>query len=733
MVVVSLLLTVGLLVFYWMKGHKQGGSFIVQLTLAMLGLTIGIGVSMLQWQHITKKQLPANNWVTVKGTLWPDEQGWQLTTTWINKDRIQVNLGLGKKTVFPAEAIGSKMVMGGVLKLPASPRFVGDFDDWHYRLAKHQEGVLLRPQVYRNYGRRSLSGWEQLEAVVLSSVHRIRERVAVIFKQTLGEESGSLLGGIVLGDRAIQLPSATKEAFLKTGQIHLVAASGMNIAFVAGCMTLLLAFLPQKPFRMLKFALISMAVGFYALLTGLPPSIKRAATMWQLGLWVRGVNRGIHALNLLLLAVTFLCVLDGVCVFSVGFQLSVLTTLGIIAYMPTCERWGQRLRIPHGLNMAVLVTVVAQVWSNPLILHYFHQVPLHATFFNAISSVLVAPLTMLGFLGTLGLGIHEGVTQACAWLATWGLKAMLGATYWGASFSNALFELKEPLPMPWLLASYALLLLPIFCRLTQFQATFGVPINGLSWVKSYHTTHRFPLLITGSVISGIALTVIFLTIELTFRPKTPQILATTALAQAMTSVSQANAGIETKLYFVPLSVNKSVYLWQSLGQYPQIMAILPAQFTQQDAHAVSAFLFQKQLSFPKLAFVLNAPPKTKRSAKGKPPKTNPLAGLAFAQQTWGLPTVYTTDAVAVKRAFKGQIMLAAFGVKTVITPTFSVKPQWCSHAKKERWQVCLLVTQGKQSLWLGNKAASQKVAWQKPVNNHYQAITIKQSGVEVIE
>jgi hypothetical protein len=260
-----------------------------------------------------------------------------------------------------------------------------------------------------------------------------------------------------------------------------------------------------------------------------------------------------------------------------------------------------------------------------------------------------------------------------------------------------------------------------------------MPFNGLSWVKSYHTTHRFPLLITGSVISGIALVILFLTIEPTLQPKTPQVLATTALAQAMPPVSKTNAGIETKLYFIPLSGNKSVYLWQSQGQYPQTIAILPAQFTQQDAHAVSAFLFQKQLGLPKRAFVLNSPPKTKRSAKGKPPKTNPLVGLAFAQQTWGLSTVYTTDAVTVKRAFKGQIIPTVLGVKTVITPTLSVRPQWCSHAKKERWQVCLLATQGKQSLWLGNKATSQKVAWQKPTNNHYQAISIKPSGVEIIE
>ena len=736
-VVIGFLLMTGLLVLTWGKRFHKTTPLVVQATILMLGLVLGAGLAIIQSQKIEQKQLPAtyqNQWVTVKGTLWPDEQGWQLTTAFINNQRVHANLGLGKKIHFPAEAIGSKLVVGGLLKLPATPRFSGDFDDWHYRLAKHQEGALLRTQIYRNYGNASLSWWEGLQAGVLASVHSIRERVAIIFKQTLGEESGSLLGGIVLGDRAIQLPAPTKEAFLNTGQIHLVAASGMNIAFVAGCMTLLLTFLPQKPFRLLKFSLISLGVGFYALLTGLPPSIKRAATMWQMGLWVRGVNRGIHALNLLLLAVAFLCVLDGVCVFSVGFQLSVLTTLGIIAYTPKFERLGQRLRLPDWFSVAVMVTVVAQLWANPLILYYFHQIPLHATVFNAISSVLVAPLTMLGFIGTLGLGLHEGITHVCAWLATWGLQLMLLATHWGASFTNALFKLNEPLPLPILLTTYGLLLAPMFGRLTQAHTLFTLPNTEALPVKNKPISTRW---IPVSAISCVVLPVVFLMAQprIFQQPNPKPAIATVTLATAgIPAFANASAISEGTLYFVPLSASKSVYLWQSVGQHPQTIAILPAQFSDRDAKAISAFLFQKKIAFPKTAFVLNAPPRTKRPSKSKSTKTNPLAGLVVAKQSWGLSTVYTADAVSVKRSlFSGKIISVSLGSNAMLNSSFSVKPQWCSHAKKERWQVCLLATQGKHVIWLGNKPATQKVAWQKPTNNQYQAITIKQSGIEIVE
>ena len=738
-------LIVGIFFFYWLKAIKLALPLVVQLMLLTIGLLLGVGLSLFHWQSIEQSQLPAtyqNQWITAEGTLWPDEQGWQLQTMRVNHRPLKAHLGLGKKRVFPAEAIGSHLTVGGVLKLPATPRFSGDFDDFHYRLAKHQQGVLLRMQVYRDGGRRFLSPWDSLQATVLTSVHEMRDRVALIFKQTLGAESGSLLGGIVLGDRAIQLPESTKEAFLKTGQIHLVAASGMNIAFVAGCLTLLLAFLPKNPFRLVKFGLISLGVGFYTLLTGLPHSIKRAATMWQLGIWVRGFNQQIQALNLLLLAITVLCLLDGTCVFSVGFQLSVLTTLGIITYTSWLERLGQRLRLPPWLSVAVMVTIAAQLWANPLILYYFHQIPLHATVFNAISSVLVAPLTMLGFLGTLGLGIHEGVTQACAWLASWGLQAMLAVTHWGASFTNALFKLEKPLPIPILIGFYGLLLAPVFWRLTQARLVFTYPPSWRTWLAQSPPIRSKVAWVATGAISCILLPIGFFFVQPFSQPKAiGSGMATVAIAQPKTKsvnhrVEKATAGGVSpfqSVYFLPLSASKSVYLLATSGKSAQTLAVLPAQFSARDVQSVSAFLFQKQLALPKMVIVLNAPPRTKRSAKGKASKSNPLAGLGVAKQEWGLSTVYTADSVAVKRAFSGNLRTTAVGVKTTISSTLSVKPQWCSHAKKERWQVCLLAMQGKHLLWLGNKSATQKVGWQKPANNLYQAITLTSSGIEIAE
>lgn len=720
---VALLVTgVGVVVLVALWQRRYPVPLLVAGVLMVLGILCGSGLAGTQWQTVMAKQLPPywhNRWVTVTGTVWPDEQGWQLRTSTVNWQPLVVQLGLGKHMAFSADMIGTQLQVGGVLKRLELPRFAGDFDDWHYRLAKHQEGSLLRATVIKNNGKWSLQWWEVVQATILTAVHCIREQVASIFKHTLGEESGSLLGGVVLGDRAIQLPATTRDAFQKTGQIHLVAASGMNIAFVAGCMSLLLAFLPHKPFRLLKFLLISIGVGFYALLTGLPPSIKRAATMWQLGIWVKGLQQRIYALNLLLLAVGLLCWIDATCVFSVGFQLSVLTTLGIIVYTPTFERWGQRLRLPNWLNLTIMVTTVAQLWANPLILYYFHQIPLHATVFNAISSVVVAPITMLGFMGTLGLGVTPVITQACAVLASWGLKIMLATAYWGAGFTQAIFTLAKPLPIRVVLLGYVVLFSPVVYRLLQLQ-----------WQRP-STRYWQPWLLSAT---GILLTV---GVVGWGQPSTAErAVQLPAIAQAFNAVTSSTKHQET-LYFLPLSASKAVYVLATSFPTQQTMAILPATFSSRDAQTVSNFLFQKQLPFPKQAIILNAPPRTKTRKNRKQTKVQPFSGLPDIQQRWGVKTLYTADKPDFRYTpFSGTIVAMPLGHSLQIN-SFAANwrwvPQWCHHAPKERWQVCLLAKKGAMQLWLGNKTATQKVLWQKPRNNQYQAVGINNNTLAVIE
>jgi hypothetical protein len=131
---------------------------------------------------------------------------------------------------------------------------------------------------------------------------------------------------------------------------------------------------------------------------------------------------------------------------------------------------------------------------------------------------------------------------------------------------------------------------------------------------------------------------------------------------------------------------------------------------------------------------LNAPPRKKASAKRKPTKTKPLAGLETAKQTWGLKTLYSANAVELKQslAFTGKTVSVVLGSKATGVP-LTLTPQWCSHAKKERWQVCALINVGRHTLWLGNKPATIKVAWQKPKNNQYQALQVNPSGLQVVE
>jgi competence protein ComEC len=94
-------------------------------------------------------------------------------------------------------------------------------------------------------------------------------------------------------------------------------------------------------------------------------------------------------------AVLGLLVLDPWLVWSVGFQLSVTATAGMVALAsPLAERFGRVL--PRSVATAAGATISAQLGVTPILLYHFHEVPLVTLPANLAAFPLVAPSLLLG-------------------------------------------------------------------------------------------------------------------------------------------------------------------------------------------------------------------------------------------------------------------------------------------------------------------------------------------------
>lgn len=232
----------------------------------------------------------------------------------------------------------------------------------------------------------------------------VADAVSVI-NQNLPEPQASLLAGMLFGVRR-QMPSEFYEALVATGTLHVIALSGMNISIIIRLLFDFSAAVFGKLFGTL-FTIFGI-IGF-VLFVGASPTIVRASLMGSLSiLAVYFGRRDIPLLSLFLTAVAMLLIKPSI-ISNLSFQLSFLSTLGIILFAR--EKYVEGKKVKHGnsllssikkaLKIDFKVTLSAQLFTLPVIFYNFHRVSLISPFANITTGWLVAPITYLGFLAVL--------------------------------------------------------------------------------------------------------------------------------------------------------------------------------------------------------------------------------------------------------------------------------------------------------------------------------------------
>ena len=163
---------------------------------------------------------------------------------------------------------------------------------------------------------------------VLRGLNNTRNRILKVHSKYLKSPNLEILGGIVFGDDAVSPPDYIKSSFINSGLLHILAASGMNVAFIFSFWFVILKFLgvPYKP-RVLSGMLV---VILYTLMTGLGPSVIRAALMLLFVLGGKLIDRDTHSVSLLSLVAVLMLIYNPAYINNVSFQLSFLVTLGLL-------------------------------------------------------------------------------------------------------------------------------------------------------------------------------------------------------------------------------------------------------------------------------------------------------------------------------------------------------------------------------------------------------------------
>lgn len=302
------------------------------------------------------------------------------------------------------------------------------------------------------------------------------------------DAGAGVLEAMVLAQRSA-VPEAMNQAFIRTGNAHFLAASGMNVAWLAvtGWVAMTLLGLHYRK----RAVVAALLIASYVLLAEPQPSILRAGIMgllWCLSVYHRGRS---NVLNWLACSAIILLLINPNDCFRPGFQYSFMAVLALVHLYPRVSavaaaamrkrpfRWNDRLlaageggvpscgdvetasgmaalarRAVHWLAQLLLLSLSAWFVTAPLCCYTFNQFTPWGAVNTCILWFVAAAVTCWGYL-TLLAGILLPASGAVFGpVLKVGTNLMLGLVEVLAQVPGTILDGRSPSAW-WVIAVYA--------------------------------------------------------------------------------------------------------------------------------------------------------------------------------------------------------------------------------------------------------------------------------------
>ncbi|MFZ7103332.1 MAG: DNA internalization-related competence protein ComEC/Rec2 [Peptococcaceae bacterium] len=354
----------------------------------------------------------------------------------VNKEQIKGKPGLvvylSRRDSQPYRP-GEQASFRGLLVKPLPATNPGGFsarDYWRQKGVGYQLNALSPGQVIG--GARSFPVY----------VARLQDSIYRMIKENLPEREAGILLGLLLGDKD-QMDKGFYEAAQKLGIAHVFAVSGLHVGLILAFFLVSCKLLKLPDLFILPGSLFLLAG--YSLITGLTPSVVRASIMALLGLLSVKILKYRDFYTILAAAALLILLINPLSLFSISFQLSFVTTLGIVYLMPVVKKG--LFFLPDKVSTILAVPVAAQLAALPLTVYYFNTLSLLAPFYNILLVPLVAFLIPLLFAALVLSFFYSGLAQPFILLAgglTYGISGII--TFLDRSLSGYLY-LGSPAPV----------------------------------------------------------------------------------------------------------------------------------------------------------------------------------------------------------------------------------------------------------------------------------------------
>ena len=289
---------------------------------------------------------------------------------------------------------------------------------------------------------------------------RLSRGLAGHISEIFPEDTAAFMQALLLGDKSLLYEDEGLHlALTRAGFMHIVAVSGMHVAFLVGLLRLGMG--AGRKSSLLCLAL----VWLFVLITGSSPSAVRAGFMQSILLLAPLLRRENDPPTSMLLALALILLQNPFAASSISLQLSFAAVAGIFCFSGRIYRWFEgrlpgleksRLCRYGAINAATSLGVM--VFTAPLTAIHFGYIPVLAMLSNIAGLWAVSLCFGLGWI-SCALSLLPGVGYIAAWLCSWLARYIFLVARLVSALPLAVLYLENTLLVPWMLVCYGLFII----------------------------------------------------------------------------------------------------------------------------------------------------------------------------------------------------------------------------------------------------------------------------------
>lgn len=286
-------------------------------------------------------------------------------------------------------------------------------------------------------------------------VDRLRSHLSAAMMAAMPSQAGAFAAGAMTGDRS-GITQDTVQALRDSSLAHLLAISGMNLAFLIGFVFALIrygvALLPWLALRVNSkkmAAVVSLGVAaFYLALSGANVATERAFIMVSVMLGAVLLDRKALTLRSVAIAGVILLLWQPEALLEPGFQMSFAATVALIAGFREVDRLVLVRRLPgwaRPVFTLVLSSLVGGLATAPYAAAHFNRFNDYGLIANLLTVPVMGAVVMpAGAVAALLAPL--GLAALPLWVMERGAAWILMIAHWVAGWEGSVTAIPSPVP-----------------------------------------------------------------------------------------------------------------------------------------------------------------------------------------------------------------------------------------------------------------------------------------------